>query len=253
MLGYRKTWLIAGMVVFAGLFASPLVVTAAKNDEGTIKGKVNYCGKGGYVGMQVFIPGRQFSVFLGQDGDFVFEHVPVGSYEINYVINGRLVNANKNIPVSAGGTNNLGEIVFCDEASSEPAQGTTEKPQQSQLSCESNPQQPECLDADNDGVIAAKDCNDNNPDVRPGAIERCDGVDNNCNGEIDELLSVDINNGVGFCANGKVSVKSCRKGFDDCDKDPANGCETDIFNDGENCGACGNACSGEHVCALGMC
>ena len=30
------------------------------------------------------------------------------------------------------------------------------------------------------------DCNDNNPNIHPGAVEVCDGVDNNCNDQIDE-------------------------------------------------------------------
>lgn len=41
-------------------------------------------------------------------------------------------------------------------------------------------------DLDNDGVIAAQDCDDTNNAIFPGATELCDGVDNNCDGVMDE-------------------------------------------------------------------
>ena len=48
-------------------------------------------------------------------------------------------------------------------------------------------------DADSDGYEAIQwgglDCNDSNPAINPGAAEVCDGVDNNCNGQIDEGCS----------------------------------------------------------------
>ena len=47
---------------------------------------------------------------------------------------------------------------------------------------------PVCLnDEDMDGFTSSEgDCDDNNPTVFPGAEELCDGVDNNCDGEVDE-------------------------------------------------------------------
>ncbi|NPC78033.1 hypothetical protein HPC49_07175 [Pyxidicoccus fallax] len=38
-------------------------------------------------------------------------------------------------------------------------------------------------------VSNAGDCNDSNVNIRPGAMEVCDGADNNCNGSIDEAAS----------------------------------------------------------------
>ncbi len=43
-----------------------------------------------------------------------------------------------------------------------------------------------CTDADGDGACVPFDCDDSDPDVFPGATEVCDGVDNNCDGTIDE-------------------------------------------------------------------
>ena len=44
----------------------------------------------------------------------------------------------------------------------------------------------EGVDADGDGVAAATDCDDGDPEVYPGATETCDGVDQDCDGAVDE-------------------------------------------------------------------
>ena len=250
ILNMRHLLLILGILL---LVISSMSVYAKKDNTGVIKGQVNYCAQGGYVGMQVFILGRQFMAFLGQDGHFILEGVPDGSFSINYLINGKMVHETLNVIVTAGKTTDLGKIEFCDKDVAESAATETTTPAKEELSkCEESPDLAECQDADNDGVIAMKDCNDNDANILPGADELCDGIDNNCNGQIDEALKVKIPNGIGFCKNSVLSIDSCNRGFSDCDKVPANGCETDIFNDNENCGECGNECVLE-MCSLGSC
>ena len=42
------------------------------------------------------------------------------------------------------------------------------------------------VDADGDGFKTNQDCDDTNAAIHPGAPELCDGVDNNCDGQVDE-------------------------------------------------------------------
>lgn len=95
----------------------------------------------------------------------------------------------------------------------------------------------------------------------PGFAD-CDGVvDNGCEAE----LGTDKNNcngcglscgspinGTASCVGGKCELASCAAGFDSCDGDITNGCETPVTTDPNNCGACKFKC-GSGVCTDGKC
>ena len=42
------------------------------------------------------------------------------------------------------------------------------------------------IDPDQDGYFGDEDCDETSPAIHNGASEICDGIDNNCDGEIDE-------------------------------------------------------------------
>ncbi len=60
------------------------------------------------------------------------------------------------------------------------------------LGCRESPDDVDGLDLDNDGVLAADDCNDNDDTVFPGAPELCDDIDSDCDGSLDDPEASDV-------------------------------------------------------------
>ncbi len=104
-----------------------------------------------------------------------------------------------------------------------------------------------------------------------GGLEACDGLDNNCNGSIDEgfTLATDVNNcgGCGTvcsapnvtvprCVTGSCGVLQCATGFANCNGGFSDGCEVNTTNSLAHCGACANACNlpnANPVCTASTC
>jgi hypothetical protein len=59
-------------------------------------------------------------------------------------------------------------------------------------------------------------------------------------------------NGAPSCAAGACQI-ACHIGFGDCNGNAADGCETDVSGDENNCGACGHVCAGAETCQSGVC
>jgi Putative metal-binding motif/Secretion system C-terminal sorting domain len=106
------------------------------------------------------------------------------------------------------------------------------------------------IDMDNDGFDVTDDCDDNNSAIYPDAPELCDGLDNDCDSDIDEDLTVNTyyedNDGDDY-GNEDETLQSCETsaptGYsangDDCDDDNSgiNPAATEIPNNGidEDC------------------
>jgi hypothetical protein len=65
-----------------------------------------------------------------------------------------------------------------------------------------------------------------------------------------------FDNAAALCSSGQCALGPCAQGFDDCNMNPADGCEIDIFNRLADCGACGQSCdiaNASETCAQGAC
>jgi len=105
------------------------------------------------------------------------------------------------------------------------------------------------LDVDGDlfndlsSCLLATDCDDRNPNVFPGADEICDGIDNDCDGEIDEV-------GPYECWTGDPDAvfaddTPCQTGIVSCVDGNWTGCEGQILSSPELCDNRDNDCNGE--------
>lgn len=103
-------------------------------------------------------------------------------------------------------------------------------------------------DADGDGYFSDEDCNDLSSNVHPGVPEICDGVDNNCDGEIDEnVLSVFYldEDGDGF-GDSDQTIEACEApdGYSPISNDCDDSNDTVFPSATEECDGLDNDCDG---------
>lgn len=62
-----------------------------------------------------------------------------------------------------------------------------------------------------------------------------------------------LDNATPDCAAGRCAIRSCRPGFDDCNRRPADGCEAELSSDSAHCSECMMPCAPGAVCTSGVC
>ncbi len=103
-------------------------------------------------------------------------------------------------------------------------------------------------------VAASGDCDDTDPLRSPLRVERCDGLDEDCDGGVDEgdaVMACSEAGHTGMCAAGGGCT--CTTGLGDCNGTTLDGCETDVTTDRTHCGACGSVCLAAQTCAASVC
>ncbi len=110
-------------------------------------------------------------------------------------------------------------------------------------------------DQDCDGYSSQQgDCQDGDPVIRPGAVETCDGVDENCDGEVDEGTECSDPDGDGYtlltgdCDEGLANVHI--DALDDCDgiDNDCDGAVDEVCESG--CSGCSNLSHTPHPAGL---
>ena len=212
---------------------------------GTITGMVVSCGTP-VAHALVYIPGRSFVAYTGSTGSFTLDYVATGTYSVVAESqSGRASNAT--VAVSSGQTTNAGSLDVADTSNDVNNCGACGNV------CSVANATPAC----SAGICQVGICTAGFGDCDRNAANGCETnlstSVNNC-GACGHACAAA--NAASSCTAGQCTIASCNTGFADCDHNAANGCESNLSTDVQNCGTCGVVCSANNAtsaCSAGAC
>ena len=104
-------------------------------------------------------------------------------------------------------------------------------------------------DVDQDGYVSSADCGDGNPNINAEGSEICNGLDDDCNGEVDDTFDLvgdpancgecghvcELPHALSvICQQGQCAVLECAEHWTDADELGGNGCETLTYGGSED-------------------
>ena len=196
----RRALLLPVVATAAVLGAPPLWAQPATRlrNTGEIRGEVSYCRPQGVGDVTVYIPGKSFQARPDADGRFRLYWVPTGTHNLAVDIPGE-DHTVEGVVVSTGRVTNVGVIEVCG-------------------------------DGDGDGFKENEDCDDHDPARNAVRTELCNGIDDDCDFQIDEPFPL-----VGQLCDG-TDTDFCAEGVFVCDFFGTGVTCTDIS--GSNCEIC---------------
>jgi hypothetical protein len=134
-----------------------------QREAGDVQGSITFCGQPLHDAL-IYTPGTSFDARTNVLGQFKISYMQQGTYDLVVKKDGSIVGTINQIVITKKQTTDIGSYAFCS-------------------------------DLDGDGFSPPEDCDDSNPNINPNIPEACDdGLDNNCNGQVDEQCTTCTDN-----------------------------------------------------------